>query len=130
MALRLRHVGSVSEELAGRLEGKGRFDVLHPSLPSLKGHQTWKRDFLGSSGVFSIRLEGISDDVVDRRLDTLRTFAIGASWGGTRSLVVPMVIDGDRDVARPPENSTYLRVSIGLETVEHLWQDLSRLVLD
>lgn len=128
MGLRLRHVGSVSEEFAERLAGKGSYEVLHPCLPGFAGHQIWKRDFRGSSGVFSIRLSGVSDEVIDTRLDSLETFAIGASWGGTRSLVVPMVIDNDRHVGTRAKGDTYLRVSIGLEQVEDLWRDLQRLV--
>ncbi|MBO9128057.1 MULTISPECIES: trans-sulfuration enzyme family protein [unclassified Rhizobium] len=129
MSLRLRHVGSVSEEFAERLAGRGAYEVLHPCLPGFDGHNIWKRDFSGSAGVFSIRLEGVSDEVIDRRLDMLKTFAIGASWGGTRSLVVPMVIDNDRHVMELPKRSTYLRVSIGLESADDLWNDLQTLLV-
>ncbi len=128
MALRLRHVGNISEEFAFRLSREAAIEVLHPCLPAFGNHDIWKRDFKGSSGVFSLRLTGISDEMIDRRLDSLKTFAIGASWGGTRSLVVPMVINNDRDIMSPGASSTYLRVSIGLENANDLWLDLQQLV--
>nr|MDQ6120496.1 PLP-dependent transferase [Klebsiella pneumoniae subsp. pneumoniae] len=31
--------------------------VLHPALPSCPGHEIWKRDFTGSSGLFSVVLK-------------------------------------------------------------------------
>lgn len=124
MALRLRHVGAVSEELARRIEQLTGHEVLHPSLPSFGGHALWQRDFSGSSGVFSVRLDGVAPDRIDRGLDSLKTFAIGASWGGTRSLIVPMVVTGDRSVRHMGENATFVRISIGLEGIDDLWADL------
>lgn len=128
MSLRLRHVGELSEEFAHRLTENWTYPVLHPCLPGFPNHSVWQRDFKGSSGVFSLQMEGVPSETVDRALDSLRTFAIGASWGGTRSLVAPMVIADDRDVIPSDRATTYLRISIGLENVDHLWADLERLL--
>lgn len=128
MALRLHHVGRVSEELAGRLSDVGNANVLHPYLPGAPGHALWKRDFKGSSGVFSIRADGVSAESVDRMLDSLDTFAIGASWGGTRSLIAPMVLTNDRHIMNVDAEATFLRISIGLEAVDDLWRDLQRVL--
>ncbi|MBZ9605557.1 trans-sulfuration enzyme family protein [Phyllobacterium chamaecytisi] len=125
LALRLRHVGEVSEELAHRLAENERLSVLHPCLASCLGHTLWQRDFRGSSGVFSLRLDGVAADAVDQALDSLKTFAIGNSWGGTRSLLAPMVIARDHHAMSFSE-TTYLRVSVGLESVDDLWRDLQR----
>lgn len=124
MALRLKHVGQVSEELARRIAQTTKHDVLHPCLPSCPGHELWKRDFSGSSGVFSVRIDGVPTDRVDRGLNSLKTFAIGASWGGTRSLIVPMVITNDRHVLNSDKAQTFVRISVGLEALEDLWTDL------
>lgn len=128
LGLRLRHVGTVSEEFADRLSGNGSYTVLHPSLPTSPGHDLWRRDFKGSSGVFSLRLEGVPAEAIDRALDKLQTFAIGASWGGTRSIIVPLVIAADRHVMRSTESTTHLRISIGLENEDHLWTDLQQML--
>ncbi len=43
---------------------KGVKRVLHPALPSLPGHEFFKRDFKGPSGMFSIILDVMSDKQV------------------------------------------------------------------
>ncbi|MFC0804478.1 trans-sulfuration enzyme family protein [Ensifer sp. P24N7] len=128
LGLRLRHVGAVSEDFAGRLSGNGNYAVLHPSLPGSPGHEVWRRDFKGSSGVFSVQLDGVPAEVIDGALDKLQTFAIGASWGGTRSIIVPMVIAADRHVLPCSQTTTHLRISIGLENEDHLWADLEQML--
>lgn len=128
MSLRLRHVGELSEEFAHRLTRNCSYRVLHPCLSQFPNHCIWQRDFKGSSGVFSLQVDGVSSGAVDRALDGLKTFAIGASWGGTRSLVAPMVIANDRDVMPSSEGTTYFRISVGLENIDHLWADLEGLL--
>ncbi|MDA9414156.1 cystathionine beta-lyase [Bradyrhizobium sp. CCBAU 25360] len=128
MSLRLRHVGELSEEFAHRLTQNCSYPVLHPCLPGFPNHSIWQRDFKGSSGVFSLQVNGVCSETVDRALDGLKTFAIGASWGGTRSLVAPMAIVNDRDVMPSSPETTYLRISIGLENIDHLWADLEGLL--
>lgn len=128
MSLRLRHVGKQSEEFAQRLSQNCNYPVLHPCLPSFPNHSVWQRDFKGSSGVFSLQVDGVWSETVDRALDGLSTIAIGASWGGTRSLVAPIVVANDRDVMPSSRATTYLRISIGLENIDHLWADLEGLL--
>jgi cystathionine beta-lyase len=130
MALRLERVGRVAREFAERLsEMLPKNSVLHPALPSSPGYGIWKRDFSGSSGVFTIKLKISSQEKLDKALDNLSCFAIGASWGGTRSLVAPMTLANDRSLQAIDVEAVYLRVSIGLESPADLWEDLNRLVL-
>lgn len=126
MALRIRHAGALSELFARRLENSG-LKVLHPCLPSFSGHALWQRDFAGCSGVFSLLLEGIDVGKVDRAIDQLRTFVIGASWGGTRSIVAPMTVVGERQAMPADEHVSYIRLSLGLESAEDIWRDLERM---
>ena len=60
--------------------------VLHPALASHPGHASWKRDFAGACGLFSIVLKPVPQKAVFAFLDTLELFGIGASWGGYESL--------------------------------------------
>lgn len=125
MGVRLAHMGKVSTDLAERLQGQASVErVLHPALPSCPGHAYFKRDFAGASGVFSVVLKPAANGAVDAGLDTLKTFAIGASWGGTRSLIVPMNIKPDRVAVPWAEDGLILRISIGLEDPADLWADL------
>jgi len=58
----------------------------------------------------------------------LRSFVIGSSWGGTRSIIAPMHVKrGHADDGQTSE-ATFLRISIGLEDPAELWSDLEALV--
>ena len=93
MGLRLAHMGKVSEDFARRLTKSPAVEtVLHPALPSCPGHDIWKRDMGRSSGVFSVVLKPVAEATLEAALTALKIFAIGASWGGTRSLIAPMAV--------------------------------------
>ncbi|HPU51628.1 MAG TPA: cystathionine beta-lyase [Burkholderiaceae bacterium] len=105
--------------------------VLHPALPSHPQHALWKRDFQGSSGLFSFELRrdgvGSDDAVVARKLAALsekrRFFRIGYSWGGYESLIVPARLNGLRSV-HPWTGGPLVRLHIGLEEPADLIADL------
>ena len=64
-------------------------NVLHPALPSCPGHEYWRRDFTGSSSIFSIVFdERFTADQAIAFADRLTLFKIGFSWGGVTSLVI------------------------------------------
>src|SRR5690606_35799122 len=55
LGVRLRHSERVGLAFARRLAAHPLVKrVLHPALESFPGHAVWKRDFTGSSGVFSL----------------------------------------------------------------------------
>lgn len=127
LGVRLRHSEKVALDFAGKIEGHPVVDqVLHPALRTFPGHTLWKRDFLGSSGVFSVVFKQEAAAHVAAALDTLEVFAIGASWGGTRSLAAPMSIDGLRTATSWDGPDVILRLSIGLEDEKELWADIER----
>ncbi|MCP4561176.1 MAG: cystathionine beta-lyase [Bosea sp.] len=130
LALRLAHMGEVSEDFARRLTRSPAVEtVLHPALPSCPGHEFWKRDMGRSAGVFSIVLKPVPQTQLEAALSALRVFAIGASWGGTRSLIAPLAPEGDRTVTPWPHPGPALRISIGLEDQDDLWNDLDALLV-
>ena len=62
MALRLRGAREQALDMARWLATRPEVArVLHPALESDPGHAIWKRDFKGSSGLFSIVLEPCAD---------------------------------------------------------------------
>ncbi|MGH8526679.1 MAG: cystathionine beta-lyase, partial [Gammaproteobacteria bacterium] len=96
--------------------------VLHPALPACPGHEIWKRDFTGSTGIFSVIFnDGIGTESIHRLLDSLKLFKIGYSWGGVTSLAVPYF---DLIRTQTPETLRLVRFNIGLETADDLISDL------
>ena len=96
--------------------------MLHPAFPDCPGHEHWKRDFRGSSGLFSFELKDDSPRYRDAFVNALRLFGIGYSWGGYESLVLP--IDPHRTVGEPPARNP-VRLPIGLEDPADLIADLA-----
>ena len=84
LGIRLTHLEASTLEVAEWLtKQKGVAQVLHPAFPSCPGHDLWKRDFTGSSSVFSFLFtEDFTAQQVEQFIDTLSLFKIGMSWGG------------------------------------------------
>lgn len=126
MGVRLAHSGRVALDFAQRLQTfPAARRVLHPALPSCSGHEFFLRDFRGASGLFSVVLPPEAEPLLGPALSAMRLFAIGASWGGTRSLVAPMQVVADRTAVPWPDDGTILRISVGLEDEGELWDDLA-----
>jgi cystathionine beta-lyase len=98
--------------------------VLHPALPSCPGHEFWKRDFRGASGLFSINLKPCSTAALAAMLDGLKLFGMGYSWGGYESLVIPFDCAAYRTATTWAPEGHSLRFSIGLEDIADLQADL------
>ena len=99
--------------------------VLHPALPSCPGHEIWKRDFTGASGLFGIVLkDGPTKDDMARMLDNMKLFAMGYSWGGYESLIIPSDPSTIRTTYDWPYKQPVLRIHAGMEDVEDLLADL------
>src|SRR6516225_696121 len=99
--------------------------LLHPGLPSCPGHEFWKRDFLGSSGLFSLVVQpGVTKQHVLDFVNALELFEIGYSWGGVASLAVAYDFTGFK--GRPDYGHRIVRLHIGLEMRDDLIADLER----
>ncbi len=125
LGVRLAQSGRVGLDLARSIAKHTGLRVLHPALPGAVGHEVWKRDFTGASGLFGVVLPTEVEPRIDVALDRLRTFRIGSSFGGTRSLVAPMKVA--REVPERVMQGTILRFSIGLEDPDDLAEDIARL---
>ncbi|HTO30246.1 MAG TPA: cystathionine beta-lyase [Pararhizobium sp.] len=101
--------------------------VLHPALPSFPGHDLWKRDFTGSSGIFSFVLKVDGPEQFKPKahafLDALSIFGLGWSWGGYESLAVHVGLS-DRRICKAPSEGPVIRLQIGLEDVADLRRDI------
>ncbi|MVZ98506.1 cystathionine beta-lyase [Sphingorhabdus sp. IMCC26285] len=97
--------------------------VLHPALPECPGHEIWKRDFSGSSGLFSFVLNGTKEKAA-AFVDALELFGIGYSWGGFESLALPVHPEQCRTEVPWDKDRALIRLQIGLEDSDDLIADL------
>ena len=101
-------------------------NIIHPGHPTHPDHDLWKRDFSGSSGLFSFLLNADNDEELDCFLNALDLFQLGFSWGGFESLIIPC----DEQLSRLEADWTkakaghLMRLHIGLEEVDDLIADL------
>jgi cystathionine beta-lyase len=127
MELRLREAERQGLALARWLLDRPEvLRVIHPALPDHPGHALWKRDYSGSSGLFSIVLKPVSETAVAAFLDGLELFGIGYSWGGYESLALPFDCAAVRTATRFEPGGPTVRFSVGLEDIEDLKADLDR----
>jgi len=126
LAVRLKHIEESTLAISQWLSQRSEIEmVLHPALASCPGHEVWKRDFTGSSGVFSIVFsKKFTREQVLAFVDALELFEIGYSWAGVTSLAVAYDFGGNP--ARPNYGHRIVRLSIGLEDVEDLKTDLEQ----
>jgi len=123
MAVRLRQHQESALKVAGWLKRQPQVGkVLHPALPDCPGHEEWKRDFKGSSGLFSFELKGATRAQRNAFVDRLELFGVGYSWGGYESLALP--VDPYRTITEAPA-SNLVRLHIGLEDADDLIADLA-----
>lgn len=103
--------------------------VNHPALAQCPGHEAWRRDFSGSSGLFSFVLEQkLSDEKLAHFLDGFHHFSMAYSWGGFESLILanqPEDLAAIRPVNGVDFSGTLVRLHIGLEHVDDLIADLA-----
>ncbi|ACB95236.1 cystathionine beta-lyase [Beijerinckia indica] len=126
MELRLREAERQGLAMARWLAARPEVvQVLHPALPQCPGHALWKRDFLGSTGLFSVLLAPFSREALAAMLDGLELFGMGYSWGGFESLVIPFDCRTYRTATQWNPPGPALRFSIGLEDIEDLQADLA-----
>jgi cystathionine beta-lyase len=127
MAVRLKQHEAAALEIARWLQGRDEVaQVLHPALPDHPGHALWRRDFRGSSGLFSFVLDGGDEASRAALIDALHHFGIGYSWGGYESLALPVDPHRYRTATTPGFAGPLVRLQIGLEDPADLIADLDR----
>jgi len=127
LPLRLaRHTDSalkIAQWLKARPEVR---EVIFPALPGSRGHELWKRDFIGASGLFSIVLQPVTKERIDAMLDSMQLFGMGWSWGGFESLIIPIYAERIQTATKWNPGGPCLRLAIGLEDPDDLIADLAQ----
>jgi cystathionine beta-lyase len=100
--------------------------VMHPALPDDPGHALWRRDFSGACGLFGVVLRDYPKAAVAAMLDGMKLFAMGFSWGGYESLIVPTYPAKLRTATEWRAPGPSLRLHAGLEDADDLIADLEQ----
>jgi cystathionine gamma-synthase len=119
---RVRWQCASAQTLAERLAAHPAIaDVLYPGLPSFSGHDVAKRQMCdGFGGMLSIRVRGGAQAAIAVAAK-LRVWRRATSLGGVESLVEHRAsIEGPAS----PVPDDLLRLSVGLESIDDLWNDL------
>ncbi|MCX8117651.1 MAG: cystathionine beta-lyase [Desulfobacterota bacterium] len=128
--VRMRRHEENALKVARWLQGRPEVGVvLHPALPTHPQHELWRRDFRGSSGLFSfeLRVNSNGEKPTSRQVAAFcegrRYFGLGYSWGGYESLIFPARIEALRSV-KPWKGGPLIRIHVGLEDPDDLIADL------
>ena len=97
--------------------------VLYPALSDCTGHDIWKHDFSGATGLLSVTFKTKGKQALARFTDGLEYFPLGFSWGGYESLAAPLHLTGERTVGSTDIEG--VRLHIGLEDPQDLIADLA-----
>lgn len=126
LAVRLERHQKTAMILAEWLKSRPEVErVLHPAFPECSGHAVWKRDFKGASGLFSIVLKKpYPREALAAMLDGMKLFAMGYSWGGFESLILPINPAPYRTAVPWRAAGPLLRLHAGLEDPGDLIADL------
>ena len=126
MKLRFEAHDRSAREIATWLKSRSEIaHILHPAFEDCPGHATWKRDFTGAGGLFSVLFDPrFTEAQTDRFIDNLKLFKIGYSWGGANSLAVPYRMAAMRK--QWPHQGQLVRLNIGLEDTRDLIADLEQ----
>jgi len=125
LAVRLKQLEANGLAVARWLADRADVEAtLHPAFPTCPGHEEWKRDFAGSASVFSVVFRAdVARERLVQRIDSLKLFRLGYSWGGVTSLVMPFF----NLSRRYREQAGWLvRFHVGLEEPADLLADLEQ----
>jgi cystathionine gamma-synthase len=123
LPVRMRQQSETAHELARRLTADSRVAQVHyPGLPSDPGYERASAQMSGFGGMVSFELA--DGDSADRLIAALDLVVASTSLGGVETTI-------DRRRRWPGEERVpagLLRMSVGLEHVEDLWEDLDRAI--
>lgn len=121
--LRMRAHCENAGQIARFLSDHPKVEAVHyPGLPSHPGHAIAAKQMKDFGGMLSLQISGGSDEAM-RVAGDLKLFTRATSLGGTESLIEHRASIEGPDTATP---DNLLRMSVGIEHVDDLLEDLSQ----
>jgi cystathionine gamma-synthase/cystathionine gamma-lyase len=107
--------------------------VYYPGLPSHEGHVLASRQMRGYGGIISFELKGDNYQEAVHVMESLQVFSLGESLGGVESLCTHPASMTHASIPKEEREKTGLkdtliRLSVGIEDVEDLIEDLARAI--
>lgn len=107
--------------------------VYYPGLPDHPGHELAKRQMRGFGGMVSFELIGDSLPEATKVMESFEVFSLGESLGGVESLCTHPASMTHASIPKAEREAnglkdTLIRLSVGIEDVEDLIDDLGRAV--
>ncbi|MEX0627697.1 MAG: cystathionine beta-lyase [Cucumibacter sp.] len=125
LGVRMKEHQSRALELARWLEARGDVvRVLHPGLPTHPDHRLFARDFRGSGSLFGFVLPPARRAAIAAMMDGMELYAMGYSWGGFESLMLPIDPRKARTAVPWTEKGNLFRLHAGFEDMGELKADL------
>ncbi len=123
LAVRLDRAQANAGELARRLSGHARVTcVRYPGLPDDPGHALASRQMRGFGAMLSFEVEG-GAAAADALCARVRRIVSATSLGSVETLIERRAhYESERENGTP---ESLLRLSVGIEHVDDLWDDLS-----
>ena len=123
LALHQHNAGIIADRLYRHPKVK---KLYYPGHPSFEQYELAKKQMSGFTGLMSIVPEG-DFETACRFCNALKIFRLGCSWGGFESLaVMPLAGVTDEAAAEMGGARNLIRLYIGQEDVEDLWNDLDQ----
>jgi len=122
--LRVRKACASAQALAEHFQGHAQIEaVIYPGLPSHPGHEIARRQMDGGfGGMLSLHVKGGAEGALNV-VKRCKVFTRATSLGGVESLIEHRyTIEGERS----PIPKDWLRLSIGIESVDDLIADLEQ----
>ncbi len=134
LALRVRQQSANALELARRLESHAEVaETLYPGLPSHPQHEQAKQQMQVFGGMVSFRLSANLDP--QQFLERLDLILPAISLGGVETTIAQPAQSSHAKLSSAERerlgiDDALMRLSVGIEGVEDLWQDLDRALID
>ncbi len=132
LPLRMKQASATAHELAVRLEGHASVErVFYPGLVSHPGHDIARHQMRGGFGALVAFTVRGGFEAARRTYDRVQLVSRAVSLGDVKTLITHAAstthasMNPEQRIAAEIEDGS-MRLSVGIEDVEDLWQDLAR----